>query len=107
MSRGLFFAFFDSLGRWDGPEWSNLPPQTVTLFVPKIAPACYSVEPGVKCVRVSLEIIDFWASESLVQGPMDFFWSWVFPAVAVILFWVSKQATPGKNREPKPVTFSG
>jgi len=38
----------------------------------------------------------YWAAESLVQGPMDFFLSWVFPAVAVILFWVAKQATPGK-----------
>lgn len=27
----------------------------------------------------------YWATESLVQGPMDFFLSWVFPAVAVIL----------------------
>jgi uncharacterized RDD family membrane protein YckC len=27
---------------------------------------------------------------------MDFLLSWVFPAVAVILFWVKKQATPGK-----------
>lgn len=38
----------------------------------------------------------YWAAESLVHGPMDFFLSWVFPAVAIILFWVSKQATPGK-----------
>jgi len=27
---------------------------------------------------------------------MDFFLSWILPAVAVILFWVAKQATPGK-----------
>jgi uncharacterized RDD family membrane protein YckC len=38
----------------------------------------------------------YWTSESFVQGPMDFLLSWVFPAVAVILFWVAKQATPGK-----------
>lgn len=38
----------------------------------------------------------YWTSESLVQGPMDFLLSWVFPAVAVILFWAIKQATPGK-----------
>ena len=38
----------------------------------------------------------YWSSEKFVQGPMDFILSWVFPAVAVILFWVSKQATPGK-----------
>jgi len=27
---------------------------------------------------------------------MDFIMSWVFPPVAVIFFWVAKQATPGK-----------
>jgi len=29
-------------------------------------------------------------------GPADFVITWVFPAVAVILFWIRKQATPGK-----------
>ncbi|WP_406665094.1 RDD family protein [Gallaecimonas sp. GXIMD1310] len=38
----------------------------------------------------------YWESEKIVQGPMDFLLSWVFPVVAVILFWVAKQATPGK-----------
>lgn len=38
----------------------------------------------------------YWTSESFVQGPMDFLLSWVFPAVAVVLFWVARQATPGK-----------
>lgn len=38
----------------------------------------------------------YWSSEQFVQGPMDFLLSWVFPAVAVIIFWVLKQATPGK-----------
>lgn len=35
-------------------------------------------------------------SETLIHGPMDFIMNWVFPAVAVIIFWVVKQATPGK-----------
>lgn len=38
----------------------------------------------------------YWEDTSLIVGPMDFLLSWVFPAVAVILFWISKQATPGK-----------
>lgn len=38
----------------------------------------------------------YWSSEQFVQGPMDFLLSFVFPAVAVIVFWVLKQATPGK-----------
>ena len=32
----------------------------------------------------------------LVAGPADFLISWVLPAVAIILFWISRQATPGK-----------
>jgi uncharacterized RDD family membrane protein YckC len=31
-----------------------------------------------------------------IAGPADFLLSWVFPAVAVIVFWIKKQATPGK-----------
>ncbi|CAM3858671.1 RDD family protein [Vreelandella rituensis] len=38
----------------------------------------------------------YWLSDSFVQGPMDLLLSWIFPAVAAILFWVVKQATPGK-----------
>lgn len=35
-------------------------------------------------------------SEDFVQGPMDFMISWVAPMVVTIVFWVIKQATPGK-----------
>ncbi|HEX5648820.1 MAG TPA: RDD family protein [Steroidobacteraceae bacterium] len=38
----------------------------------------------------------YWLSSDLVQGPADFLITWVLPAVAVILFWVYRQATPGK-----------
>ncbi len=38
----------------------------------------------------------YWESESLIQGPLDFLLSWVAPAIAVLLFWISRQATPGK-----------
>ena len=30
------------------------------------------------------------------KGPLDFLVSWVLPAVAIIAFWVARQATPGK-----------
>ncbi len=39
---------------------------------------------------------DYWTSTALVQGPLDFLLTWVLPAVAVILFWIYRQATPGK-----------
>lgn len=38
----------------------------------------------------------FWLSDEIFLGPMDIILSWVFPVVVTILFWVSKQATPGK-----------
>jgi|SRR5690606_17013513 len=31
-----------------------------------------------------------------IAGPADFLISWVMPFVAVVLFWIHKQATPGK-----------
>lgn len=31
-----------------------------------------------------------------IAGPADFLITWVFPAVATILFWMYRQATPGK-----------
>ena len=39
---------------------------------------------------------DYWLDPRLVKGPMDFVLSWVLPAVAVVLFWTYRQATPGK-----------
>ena len=38
----------------------------------------------------------YWDSDSFIQGPIDFLLSWVAPAIAVVLFWISRQATPGK-----------
>jgi len=31
-----------------------------------------------------------------IAGPVDFIVSWVMPTIAVIMFWLKKQATPGK-----------
>jgi len=38
----------------------------------------------------------YWDSQSLVLGSWDFIISYVFPAIAVIIFWSYKSATPGK-----------
>jgi uncharacterized RDD family membrane protein YckC len=40
--------------------------------------------------------VDYWLSTSLIQGPADFLISWVLPAIAVLIFWIYRQATPGK-----------
>ncbi len=41
---------------------------------------------------------DYWegADGILIAGPGDFLFSWVLPAIAVVLFWIYRQATPGK-----------
>ena len=39
---------------------------------------------------------DYWLDPRLVKGPLDFMLSWVLPALAVVLFWTYRQATPGK-----------
>lgn len=38
----------------------------------------------------------YWLDTSLIKGPVDFLVSFVLPAIAVIVFWAAKQATPGK-----------
>lgn len=38
----------------------------------------------------------YWTSTALIKGPADFLISWVLPAVAVVVFWSARQATPGK-----------
>jgi uncharacterized RDD family membrane protein YckC len=38
----------------------------------------------------------YWTSGSFIQGPLDFLINYVLPAVAIIAFWIARQATPGK-----------
>jgi len=39
---------------------------------------------------------EYWSSTALVQGPADLLISWVLPAIAIVLFWIYREATPGK-----------
>ena len=39
---------------------------------------------------------EYFESQGLVHGPLDFLLSWVFPTIAIISFWILKSATPGK-----------
>jgi len=39
---------------------------------------------------------NYWTNESLVLGGWDFIISYIFPAIAVVIFWTYKSATPGK-----------
>lgn len=39
---------------------------------------------------------EYWTSDLLFAGFWDLLFNYIFPALAVILFWVYKSATPGK-----------
>ena len=39
---------------------------------------------------------EYWTAEAMIQGPADVLINWVLPAVAIVLFWIYRQATPGK-----------
>ena len=39
---------------------------------------------------------DYSLGDAIIKGPVDFIVSWILPAVAVIWFWIARQATPGK-----------
>jgi len=38
----------------------------------------------------------YWGSEAMVRGATEFLLTWVAPAVATVLFWMYRQARPGK-----------
>lgn len=39
----------------------------------------------------------YWSVDSrFIKGPADFLFTWILPAIAVIVLWMTKQATPGK-----------
>ena len=40
--------------------------------------------------------MSYWIDGAIIAGPFDFLLRFLFPAVAIIWFWVAKQATPGK-----------
>lgn len=45
---------------------------------------------------ISIYGMDYYLTEAMVKGPADFLISFILPAVAVILFWIYRSATPGK-----------
>ena len=40
--------------------------------------------------------VEYWVGEDLIAGIWDVVFNYILPAVAVIIFWVYKSATPGK-----------
>lgn len=40
--------------------------------------------------------IDYWLDQSIIKGFWDFMFNYILPAIAIIIFWTYKSATPGK-----------
>lgn len=40
--------------------------------------------------------IDYWFDQSIVKGFWDVMFNYILPAIAIIIFWTYKSATPGK-----------
>lgn len=57
-----------------------------------------SVLVGVVIVPILLAVYgpEYFDGKSLLAGPLDFLLSWVLPAIAVIVFWIHRDSTPGK-----------
>ena len=47
-------------------------------------------------VLLSVYGAEYFDSEDFIRGPLDFLMNYVLPAIAVIVFWMYKSATPGK-----------
>ncbi len=47
-------------------------------------------------ILISIYGWQYFGAEEIVQGFADFLLSWVFPIIAIITFWIYRQATPGK-----------
>ena len=41
----------------------------------------------------------YWSSEKMIQGPADFLLSWIFPALAVVLFWIKNPKHPWQKND--------
>ncbi|WP_320039840.1 RDD family protein [uncultured Desulfobacter sp.] len=39
---------------------------------------------------------DYWINQSIVKGFWDVLFNYILPAIAIIIFWTYKSATPGK-----------
>lgn len=47
-------------------------------------------------ILIGIYGFEYFTSENIVEGSWDFLFSWVLPAIATIMFWMYKSATPGK-----------
>ncbi|MBI9090629.1 MAG: RDD family protein [Desulfobacterium sp.] len=47
-------------------------------------------------ILISIYGADFWVNESFVTGLWDSIFQYLLPAIAVVIFWIYKSATPGK-----------
>lgn len=63
-----------------------------TVLVLAVCAPLYRFVAGPAASLESMDLTHF----ALVESPTDFAINWVLPAIAVVLFWIYRQATPGK-----------
>jgi len=73
---------FEYVGFW-ARAWASFIDSVLSLFI--VVPIVTAVYGG-----------RYWLDPSLIKGPVDLLVTYVLPAVAVIAFWMARQATPGK-----------
>jgi uncharacterized RDD family membrane protein YckC len=39
---------------------------------------------------------EYWLSEAFIQGTWDILLNYILPAIAIVIFWIYRSATPGK-----------
>lgn len=47
-------------------------------------------------ILIGIYGLEYFESEAIIAGTWDFLISWVLPAIAIIMFWTYRSATPGK-----------
>lgn len=83
------------------PELQNQPVEELEYvgFWPRLGASLIDTVLGAMILYPILYALygrEYFASDNLVAGGGDFIMTHVFPAIAIIVFWVYKSATPGK-----------
>jgi len=86
---------FEYVGFWLR-VWAFVVDSVLSLFIiTPIVTAVYRKQPSLSPDLIEGPL-DLLVSYLLPKGPVDVLVSYVLPAVAIVAFWIARQATPGK-----------
>jgi uncharacterized RDD family membrane protein YckC len=74
-----------------GNEYAGFWLRVGATIIDSILTACFTL-PAV----VAVYGWEYFETEGTILGPADFIITWIIPMVAILAFWIKKQATPGK-----------